>query len=208
MRDTCAWAWNFCPVIFDHGAVALTLGFLWTLLSLRYFCQFRQSVSVDYPWGIDVHGPEIFDLWPLTLEPWPWHWDCCEPVSEVLMPMWLICACGLPIRVPLTLDLSPWPWHSRGPSCVQCIDASVASQSVEYPRGIDVHEHGTLVLWPLTLEPWPGFGDTCGCCWFHGIDANMASLCLWTIHGGKMCMAMEFLSCDLLTQDGWHGQIG
>ena len=55
---------------------------------------------------------------------------------------------------------------------------------VDYPWGVDMHEHEILALLPLDLEPWPWPCDSCGHSCVHSIDANMANMCLWNAHEG------------------------
>ena len=53
---------------------------------------------------------------------------------------------------------------------------------VDYPWGIDVYVHDIIVMSPLTLDLWPWPWDSSGSTTVHGIDASVASLCLWTTH--------------------------
>ena len=109
VRHRCAWAWNFGTVIFDLGAMTLTLGILWALLCPSYWCECGQFVPVDYPWGVDVHRHGILALWPSTLKLWPWPWKscghCCVQCINANAPMRPICACGLPMR-----GRCAWAW--------------------------------------------------------------------------------------------------
>ena len=104
---------------------------------------------------------------------WPWSYDLDlgnlvgAPVPRVFMPVWPAWACGLPMRYscawawnfgPVTFDLGTMTltlgilWTILCPRYwCQCDQF----EPVDYPLGVDVHGHGILVLWPLTLLIWP-----------------------------------------------------
>ena len=159
MRGRCARAWNFGPVTSDLGSMTLILVLLWVHLCPWCWCHSGQSVLGNYSWRVDVHVYAIVVLW----------------LWRMTGPAW---KCGCPI--------------ARLFAHKFVLDAAVARVSrVPYPnwvcglpmRGsLDVHVHGNLVLWLLTLVLWPWPWNSCGRCCV--IDANIANLCMWTFHEG------------------------
>ena len=106
------------------------------------------------------------DLWPLSNDLDLGNLvDAAVPM--VLMPVWPVCSCGLPMRCSCA-----WAWHF-GPTpfdvgamtltlgilwmllCPRYWCQCDQFVHVDYPLGVDVHENGILVLWPLTMELWP-----------------------------------------------------
>ena len=97
-----------------------------------------------------------------------------------------------------------WPWHYNLDFAI-LENTAVSSVLIpmwpigacEPPMGVDVHRHGTLVVWPLILELWLWPWDSCDHCCIHGIDASLYS---WTTGECQMYMpymCMEIWSCDL-----------
>ena len=184
--------------------------FSWIQLWPRYFIYVTQTGCVDYPWGIDMPGHEIFVLWPLSLKPWPWPWDycgccCLQGIDGNIANLLLATTHEGEMCMGMEFwSCDVWPWsHDLDHGIL--MDAAVSKVLMLTWQMLCLwatHEgacswHQIFFLWLFTLELWPWPWDCCGCCCVQSIDANVAELFLWSTHEKADVHGPGIFVCDL-----------